>query len=410
MRKLIQISILIFVFSLTAHGQKNNDDQSNENRWQQFRVEQGENWKIRWRNDTGVPLMISGGLTNAYQGSPKEIAISFLREHHELFLMTSDLSDLTYFETLNSGRVNHVTFKQKYRGLPIEGASYKVHVRSTGQVDMANGHYYPDINVSTTPTISKVQSIDITLSDLELPDSIATHRLDRSAELIVYLEGDNKYKLAYKTQINGNNPAFAWRYIIDANSSAILDKQNLLMQITGTGKVYPKHPNNSSLTVVNLYRLEGNGYLDGEYVEVFNEDSSEAYSSSDDFQYSTSSTHFDEVSVYYHVDGFRNDYIEDLIDDTGNNISFTKINAHAHAFSIALGSNNAWFNRTTGELHFGDGPGTGYSSFAREDKVAYHEYSHAVIYDIEDGISSADPDEEGAISEGLPDFFAGSFS
>lgn len=292
MRKLIQISILIFVLSLTANGQENNDEQVNENRWQQFKVEQGENWKIRWGNDTGVPRMISGGLTNVYQGSPKEIAKSFLSKYHELFSMSSDLSDLTYFETLNSGRVNHVTFKQKYKGLSIEGGNYKIHIRTTGQVDMANGHYYPDINISTTPTISKEQGIDIILNDLELPDSIATYRLDRSAELIVYPLGDNKYKLAYKVQINGNNPTLAWRYIIDANSSAILDKQNLLMQITGTGKVYPKHPNNSSLTVVNLYRLEGNGYLDGEYVEVFNEDGSEAYSSSDDFQYSTSSTHF----------------------------------------------------------------------------------------------------------------------
>lgn len=187
--------------------------------------------------------------------------------------------------------------------------------------------------------------------------------------------------------------------MVDANSGEILEKLNQLTDVTGDGNVYPTHPGLSSVTNKPLYGLVGNGYLDGTYVDVQNASASEAYSSSHSFKYSTSNTHFEEVSLYFHIDNFRRNFVEGL--DASNDL-FNKLTATAHDNSTC--PNNACFSSSTQDLYFSDG-----YPFAKEDKVVHHEYGHAVIYDIQSGIQSTSS-EEGAISEGTPDYFSGSFT
>lgn len=222
-----------------------------------------------------------------------------------------------------------------------------------------------------------------------------------------------------------------WRYAVDAHTGAVLLKQNRIVDatdagaafppfpvrslaaraeldgthsepfVTGEGDVYPTHPDISSVTTVDLYRLSGNGYLQGTYVAVENDEDSEAYSGSEEFSYSTSNTHFDEVNLYYHVDDFRHNFIEGL-----GSLGFTQITAHAHS-NTGYGPNNAWFLPSNQEIYFGDGTGAGFDPFSREDKVIYHEYGHAVMYDINSSLVTGASSEPGAISEGVPDYFAG---
>ncbi|MEX2363340.1 MAG: M36 family metallopeptidase, partial [Balneolaceae bacterium] len=233
------------------------------------------------------------------------------------------------------------------------------------------------------------------------------------------------------TLVFAEEPFTDWLYFIDARSGEVLEKQNRIMDaikspgltdlervkekdsrdadampfVTGTGKAYPTHPGISSVSTKNFYRLNGNGSLQGTYAYVLNDDGAEAYSAGHDFQYSTGSTHFDEANLYYHVDNFRHNFIAGL-----GSLGFTQITAHAHAYNPYYGDLNAWFSAGNQHIYFGDAASSGsYNNFAREDKIVYHEYGHAVIYDIQSGISSSST-EEGAISEGTPDYFAGSFT
>lgn len=386
---------------LSAQAQER-PSEAKKAQWEQFKANEGNAWNIRWKGQTGVPRVISNGLTKAYSGNPESIATQFLGEYRELFSMKEGLADLQHSKTQTHRGVYHVTLDQFYQGVPVEGGEYKVHIRESGQVDMANGHYFSNINISTKPSISEDQALNTAISDLKLtdPEGIST-----TSVLVVYPVADNSFKLAYKTIVFAENPFTDWLYYIDASSGEVIEKQNRLSDVTGTGKVYPKHPDNSSVTVKDLYRLNNTGRLDGTYVEVTNDVSSEAYSASHDFQYTTGSTHFDEVSLYYHVDDFRHEFIEDVDDGS---LGFTKIEAHAHANTICPGgANNACFSPSTKDIYFGDGTGTGYNPFAREDKIVHHEYGHAVINEIESDITSSS-NEEGAISEGTPDYFAGS--
>ena len=369
--------------------------------WEQFKEQEGNNWEVRWNQETGVPNVISNGLSKPYSGTPESIARQFLTEHRALFSMKSTLNDLRHSETQTNRGVHHVTFDQYYKGVRVEDAEYLVHIRENGQVDMANGNYHPNINIPITAPTTGNNAVLYAKANL----GATVAEKDNSTSELVIVPIDDTYKLAYKVHVLTENPYYDWDYIIDANEGSILKKYNRVkgfhndeaLITTGTGKVYPKHPLNSTLTNKSLFGLAGNNKLDGTYVTVLNETGPEASSSTHSFIYSTSSTHFDEVSLYFHVDSYRRNFIESL--DADDNL-FDHLEATAHTGNTWC-SGNACFQPTPFALFFSDTYG-----YAREDKVVYHEYTHAVIYDIEDGIASF-ATEEGAISEGTPDYFAG---
>ena len=181
------------------------------------------------------------------------------------------------------------------------------------------------------------------------------------------------------------------------------------MDVTGDGDVYPTDPNFSSVTDESLYRLNGSGYLRGTWAYSVNDATSNAYSSNNSFQYSQGNTHFDEANLYWHIDQFRANFINTL--DNGN-LTLGQIEAHAHATIPGYGDLNARFCRDCSpkQLDFGDASSSSsYNDYAKDDKVIYHEYSHAVIYHINSGIEST-INEEGGISEGTPDYFAGAYT
>ncbi len=392
--------LLMLLFStVTVFGQSQENNSARQAAWKTFKNVEGGSWNIQWEERSGLPKSIYGGFTKAYQGNPETAARSFLTEYRAMFSMRSGLGDLRHRITRENRGVNHVTFDQYYEGIRVEGGEYRVHIQTDGRVDMANGSYYPDIEVPTTPSISINDAIRAAITQLEL----STHEnLKTESELVIW-PGDETYHLAWKLILFSSEPMADWEFISDAHSGMELIRQNRITHVTGTGDVYPTHPGLSSVSSRSLYRLTGNGTLTGTYVKVENDAASNAFAANHNFTYNTSSTHFDEVNVYYYVDDFRHNYIANL-----GSLGFTQITAHVHSNNWP-GPNNAWFLRSNKHIYFGDGTGSGFNPFSREEKIIHHEYGHAVIYDLNSGITSSS-DEEGAISEGTPDYFSGAYT
>ena len=388
--------------------------------WEQFKAQEGNDWKIRWNEQTGLPRVLTGQSTTKYVGTPEVAAKAFLIDYKELFALKANLSDLRHVQTKENRGVRHVTFQQYFEGVKVEGAQYKVHLRQDGTVDMANGFYYDTIDISVEPAITGRSAIDAAMLDLELATSLPNQN---TSELVIYPQ-EGSVQLAFNVEVFVEEPFTSWQYFIDATNGSIIEAYNKVTSIypradtntkaltkeiskkgnhvfvTGTGKVYPKHPGNSSVTTKSLFGLDGNGKLDGTYVRVKNSSTSDAYSGSHSFQYATTNTHFDETNLYYHVDNFRRNFIEGL--DAGNNL-FNFIEAFAHNNTVC--PSNACYSSGTGDIYFSDNA----YEFAKEDKIIHHEYSHKVVRDIESGIQS-NGGEEGSISEGTPDYFSGSFT
>lgn len=367
--------------------------------WQQFREQNGTDWKVTWSEKTGLPLTVFSGTTEPVAGTPEQAAQTFLAQNRSLFGMRGDLADLKLIEVDLSPRGNrHVRFQQTYKGVSVYEATWQVHLRPDGRIDMANGHYYPDIEVSTQPAVSASSATQTAVADLGVQTAL---KEDPETELMIVRNPEtDAFALAWRIAIS--EKGLHWQYFIDAANGQVLEKLELVTSITGDGDVILE----TTCTTPNpanrdLFRLFGNGYLEGTYANVYNEETSRAFSSVNSFQYATDNTHFEEVNVYYHIDTYRHNYLN-TIGFAGENIgSDQDLEAFVHD-PVYL----AAYIFSQEAVRFGDPP-----DFALQDEVVYHEFVHAAA-DAINGSHRLDPNdnEEGAIGEGTSDYFAGSFT
>ncbi len=276
-----------------------------------------------------------------------------------------------------------------------------------------------------------------------------------SSELIIYPIYES-FVLAHRVNTFAKKTVTNWLVFVDATTGEIIDKVNrsntgltfdnetiandkikaikfsedksetTRRTVLAEGSIFPSYPGTQQDNT-DLERLDGTGSkLAGEYVEVFNDEYDAGCSfncpvdtyqavptgSSGNYVYNfdtdgaipaNAESEFDEVNLYYHVDSFRNDFIEQI--DAGG-LGFTKVKAHAHS-AINSNASHSYNGDNYHHLYFGDNSGIG-NPFAWEDKVIYHEYMHAVTYDINSQIGSSS-NEEGAINEAISDYMAGSY-
>jgi len=106
------------------------------------------------------------------------------------------------------------------------------------------------------------------------------------------------------------------------------------------------------------------------------------------------------VLVHLHNPNFR---IPDML---GYPLGFHKLDRPMKA-TVHYKDNfdNAYFSPMEGAMYFGDG--NKLNDLAKEEDVAFHEYSHAVLSQI---VSLAYSGESGAMNEGQADYFACSFT
>lgn len=267
----------------------------------------------------------------------------------------------------------------------------------------ALGNFHKEISVGVSPKFNVIQAFTSAKENppknLKLVDSLISSRL------IVY-PNDSSYFLAWELRIPTSQEGEDWIYIINASDGKIFSSQSTAInEIYSQANVYLHHPYiDASYTHVSPINDNHSGYLQGTYANVVNDATSRAYSSLYNFAYSTSNTHFDEANLFYQIDNFRRDYWNEI----GFN-AFSQITAHAHTYFS--GGPNAMYS--SNQLWFSDGQGvSGFNSFAREDKVIMHEYTHAVT-DYVAHLSNPDNygyNETYAIHEGNSDYYAASYT
>jgi Zn-dependent metalloprotease len=398
------LSLILYLFFLFQLSGQVIPDSVQLHHWNEFKQLHGEEWNIRWDEQTGIPAVIYGGKTQQYRGAPLQVAKTFLSQNWELFKLQPELTDLESVGVLEREmpggvKMYHVRMQQYYSNKKVENAELLVHITSDGFIDMANGAYYSDIDIPPDARISNVEAYSIAAKDLG-GDVVLFGEL--SSEIVI-LPKEGAYYLSWKLSIPAEKPFGEWVYFIDAVNGNILEKRDEICYVTGNGNVYPTHPGLSSVANKPLYALDGSGYLSGLYADVRNWDGTRAYSANHMFNYSPTNMRFDEVNVYYHIHRYRGEYLQPNL---GFN-NFQQKRAYVRVTG-SPGPNNAWYSRATGYLYFGPGTGSGFNNFSHEDKIIYHEYTHAVNHSIVALVTGAN--ESGAISEGLSDYFPASFT
>jgi len=203
---------------------------------------------------------------------------------------------------------------------------------------------------------------------------------------------------SYLVKIQSRNPMGDFVVVVDADSSDVVYCDNMLAFYQGEGKVFPTNPLKSNPTIVNINNIRNEHTLYGNWVNVKNEDNDNAYEEDDSFIYALQNTHFDEVGTYYYINSIH-DYFK-------NTFGYDGLDKSMKA-TVHYGTNydNAFFSPWGQYFCFGDG--SRFNDLAREASVTYHEYTHAVSYEIA-GLGTSG--EAGAINEALSDYFGNSLT
>ena len=395
-KRFFLFALATFFISASVHAQDQSPEQARpdeavadtarQRAWEHFQQKHGARWHVRWSdraqigqtptraNTRKAPTSVFGALTRPYAGPPEQAARDFLSEHYTLFQMPKTLSDLEVMNEIRLRGVTHVRFQQTYQGLPVYEGAYLVHVRDDGRIDMANGNYYTDIDAPTTSSISESSARRIATDDLggnvELDEGAETE-----SELVIYPKNDgDTFLLTWKVLVPAVEPDPGhWQYFVDAISGEIVERQNLVTTIahftsvqkrkatvedavsspgfstgashatvpfavTGNGTIIPDYPAATSPENRNLTNLDGNGHLNGFFTNVDNEEASNAHESDHNFLYSTSSTHFDEANVYYHITAFFSQYVAPILGFTGDIGSDRDVESEVHDQDRPIGA------------------------------------------------------------------------
>lgn len=375
-------------------------------------------WQIRWNNRTGTPASMLGPSQGALGRDPVEIARGFLTENRSLFRLDQGLEDLAV-EVRNTGRLMHVRFRQIYQGLPVEDALYIVHLDARGGVFLVNGDYYPDVNLpSPTASVAANRAEDFARDYIDLSHD-QTVGIPR-ATLVVLPYGD-EFRLSWKIELLERDTARTVTAFVSAEDGSVLTGFESGNYDGAQGRVYQHHPGDGEIVTVNLPTVPSPYEdLEGTYLVVENFDTIEAHETDHTFFYDSTSTHFDEVMVWYHAEKFRSDFLANTVFPyVGylDGMTPKQIEATVHyqksppvdwAAAEAIG-----YPATTPALHFGDGGWLATGAFkrdlARESTVIYHEYMHLATAEMTWGTMYQDDVEE-ALNEAISDYVACSFA
>jgi len=202
--------------------------------WGEFKAKYGEKWDIvRWRDYVDALAVLHGyysfGKSITSGEEAENISRAFIEDNKALFKI--DLSKLKLSRIYEDGSDFSVTYYQYYNDIPVEDARVTVSIRKDGMRVTFSNFFYPDINISTTPTISKDEAITkaknyfatrnsgVEASLVIIPtDRIELGKLNKSPTL--------RYHLAWKVKFHEKTI-----YVDAYNGNILMEAENLMIEV-----------------------------------------------------------------------------------------------------------------------------------------------------------------------------------
>ena len=377
--------------------------------WDEFASRLAERPAVTWNRRSGAPESVFGRLAPSMSEAFEPAARRFLADNSDLFRLPGGGSDLSLANAVESPMGRHVTFRQKYRGVPVFQAEVKVHFNTAGEIVGVNNTSVPEIELdSVGPELRAREAIRVARwaapatgdgGDPEAP----------AVELVVYASEGGGTALAWKVTLATGGPT--WQVFVDAGSGEVLDApKDINRYAQGTGQVFRVNAvvatQNNGLTdqgdaasavpsnaysLVTLQGLAGNGVLDGAFASSANS-KKRASSSSNNFIFDRSDDGFSETMGYYHLD-YAQRYIQSL--------GFANVNNRQQVFSVnKLKVDNSFYSPQSKDITYG----TGGVDDAEDAEVIWHEYGHSIQDNQVPGFGSTL--EAGSMGEGFGDYWA----
>jgi hypothetical protein len=369
-----------------------------------------------------------------FPGTPEEAARAFLQEKRSLLKTEAETSTLKADRVLRVPGGSHVRFVQQYRGIPVYHGDVVVSLNANNEIGMITTNARDDITPNTTtPLFGPERAISLTRTLLKAHGNSLTN--SERAELNVYRDDAlGMDRLVYRVTMALENPAGDWEVLLDATTGNEIRREDRFVNhstdvtnVNGTGYVYTSNPvsvarqtygapgyidnedaDTDQLTAGRtLVTLDSLTFEDGLYkltgpactiTDIESPFDSVAWveQTPDGFRYTRSQPGFEAVMAYYHVTAAYRRFVE-----LGFSCpSLRSLPVDPHGFQ---GKDNSHYSPGGNWISFG----TGGVDDAEDADVIWHEYGHAIQYNI---IPTWGGGECGALGEGFGDYWAGSHS
>lgn len=195
--------------------------------------------EAHWDARTGIPDFLAGKDAStvlpytpsaAERGNPVAIARGFLDENRALFRLTSVSEQLSVLRVEPDTQLGyaHVRLAQMHNGIPVFGKQLIVHLDAQENVVAVNGHFVPNLNVATQPTIAVDEAERIALQDLleeQLTEAerarVITEIVRDKTRLMIYVDEFNKATLTWHVTILTDAPLGQWYYFVNARRPVV---------------------------------------------------------------------------------------------------------------------------------------------------------------------------------------------
>ncbi|MGH2764447.1 MAG: M4 family metallopeptidase [Actinomycetota bacterium] len=281
--------------------------------------------------------------------------------------------------------MTHLTYDQRHRGLPVFGRQMLLHLDGNA-VTVVNGEFTVDIELSTTPAVSareaRTAARAVPARDL--------HPAKVAPELLVFVDGAERARLAWRVSIVSERPLGLWRVFVEARTGDVLRFYNDLH--TAKNRRTHTNANDPDCNTQDAPQCT----LPGTLVR------SEGDPATGDAVVDNAHTHTGTVYDYYFTNFARDSY-----DGAGHHMRST--------VHFGSGYNNAFWCPSVGcaeffgstpdgeQMVYGDGDGVVFSPLGSDIDVVAHELTHAVT---ENEANLTYLDQSGALNESYSDVFA----
>lgn len=359
---------------------------------------------VRW-GERGTPISLFGVLSGPRGSLAGDGARGFLAENARLFQLT-DLGDLDEQSVVDSPIGTHVTFVQRFEGVPVHGAELKVQFASDGRIIAVNNTSVPGLAVDTQPRIAADRALAVALGEVDAAKLVGADA-PPAPELVIRAEPGEPAALAYRVVVPTTGPTL--EFFVSAASGALLASPvDLNRYVNGTGQVFKDNAvvatqNNNlvdnndaasavpttAYSTVTLQGLNGNNRLDGQFASG-SASRVRAAGTNNSFIFLRNSNSFSETMAYFHIDTAQR-YIQSL--------GFTSVNNRQLVYSIdRLTDDNSFYSPSNKQITYG----TGGVDDSEDGEVIVHEYGHSVQDNQVPGFGAVE--EGGAMGEGFGDY------
>ena len=177
-----------------------------------------------------------GYLTGANSGTPRAIALKYLRDNKAtLGLSSSDIVGVVVTDEYTSfhNGVTHLYLRQRYHGLEVHGANININIAADGSVINLGNSFVPDIATAinaTTAGLNRGQAISAAARSLGLDESKgAISRKPIPSKLVYQPVAKNFVRLAWDLEIYEMDAKNWWSLRVDAITGVLLDQANYVV-------------------------------------------------------------------------------------------------------------------------------------------------------------------------------------